>query len=63
MKWLWLLLLASCTPVSQCKVYYRWDGRDVAPGVKPYYKVVECEGQKPQFACEDDKPLPTDKCK
>lgn len=63
MKWIWFVLLTSCVPAAQCKVYYLNDGQTPAPNVRPYYKLVRCEGQHDRVECDDERPLPTDKCK
>jgi len=49
--------LASCSS-KQCKVYYRYDGGTV----RPYYKAVECPGDVTRVECDDDQPLPNERC-
>lgn len=69
----WLLLIAlvlasatmcnACT--NPCHDYYRFDGRepDKAAGIRPFYKVRECDGQPAVELCDDYTVLPTEHCR
>ncbi len=58
-----IALLESCT--NPCHDYYRFDGRepDKAAGVRPFYKVRECDGQPAVDLCDDYTVLPTEHCR
>lgn len=58
-----VVLMSSCVSVPQCKIFYLNDGQVPAPNVRPYYKLVRCQGQPERVECDDEQPLPTDKCK